>query len=323
MARRTGGCLTAVALVLALAVVALGGALLWLVATGGEAPRAPWAQDAGDEGDAGDEAPRSFADYSWDELADAAEQIAAAPTDEEGRAVAERCHIAVGDTRTATLDSGLEVRLTVVGIRADERADGGGPAGLTIMTSPIASRPMNDEPTNEGGWEGSDARAWLASEGLDLLPDDLAARVVPVTKRTNNAGVTSDAASVSETDDALWLFSASEVCGPLSWFSDEYGSSPNLWTGYVDFTAYDALLSAEGAQYEYFSQAGVTGESDPGGALAQTLSGTGVAWWYRTSYPYSFTGDDASFFYQVMASGYPGTTGLASEPAGIVAGFCL
>lgn len=316
MARRGGGCLTAVALALAVALVALGGTLLWLVTSGGTSanPQPEAEVEASSQG---------FADYSWDELADAAQRIAAAPTDEEGRAVAEACHLAVGDTRLMTLDSGLTVQLTIVGIRADVRADGAGVAGLTLMTSPIASRPMNAEATNAGGWEASSARAWLAGEGTDLLPDELAARLVSVTKRTNNAGVTAEAGSVTETADSLWLFSASEVCGPLTWFADEYGDTPSLWTGYVDFTAYDALLSAEGSQYEYFSAAGVTGESDPSGTLAQTLSGAGVAWWYRTSYPYSYTGDDASYFYQVMASGYPGTTGLASEPAGIVAGFCL
>ena len=54
-----------------------------------------------------------------------------------------------------------------------------------------------------------------------------------------------------------------------------------------------------------------------------SYGGADTAWWYRTAYPYSFTGEDASYFYQVMSSGYPSTTGLASESAGVVAGMCL
>ena len=249
--------------------------------------------------------------------------LSEAPTDAEGRAVAEKYCVAVGDVRPLPLDDGRSATLTVVGIRADARADGSGVAGLTLMASPIALRPMNDVATNAGGWEASTLRAWLAGEGLELLPDELADAVVAVEKRTNNVGVTADASAVTQTADELWLFSASEVCGAPGWFVAEYGAEPNYHTGYVDFAVYDALLAAEGEQYEHFRDAGVTGSSDPSGALALTYGGAETPWWYRTAYPYSFTGEDASFFYQVMASGYPSGTGLASESAGVVVGMCL
>ena len=317
MARRGGGCLTAVAVVLSLVVFALGASLLYLVATDGVgAPKAPVTQTGRLE-------PKTFSQYSWDELAEVARLIAAAPTDEEGRAIAAEYGVSVGDARALPLDDGSQATLTVAGIRADERSDGSGTAGLTLMTSPISVQPMNQTDTNEGGWEASSLRAWLASEGLELLPDELAASVTSVTKRTNNVGVTSDAASVTETADALWLFSASEVCGPITWFTDEYGTEPNAYTGYADFVPYDALLSAEGEQYELFAAAGVSPTSDPSGALELEYAGGPVAWWYRTAYPYSFTGTDASYFFQVMSSGYPSTTAPASATAGVVAGLCL
>ena len=318
MSRSGSRGLTWVALALSIVVCALGAGLVWLVSTSGGAanPEPATPAEKGLE-------PDSFDAYSWDELAEVAELVAAAPTDAEGRAVAEKYCVAVGDVRPLPLDDGRSATLTVVGIRADARADGSGVAGLTLMASPIALRPMNDVATNAGGWEASTLRAWLAGEGLELLPDELADAVVAVEKRTNNVGVTADASAVTQTADELWLFSASEVCGAPGWFVAEYGAEPNYHTGYVDFAVYDALLAAEGEQYEHFRDAGVTGSSDPSGALALTYGGAETPWWYRTAYPYSFTGEDASFFYQVMASGYPSGTGLASESAGVVVGMCL
>ena len=317
MERHGSGCLTAMAVVLGIVLVALGAGLLWLVSSGG-APVPATIASGGDEVE-----PRSFSEYSWEELAEVAQLVAAAPSDEEGDALAEEYGVGVGATRPLALDDGRQATLTVVGVRADERADGSGVAGLTLMASPIAVRPMNSIDTNAGGWEASELRAWLDTEGSALLPDALADAVVAVSKSTNNVGVSSDAAAVTQTSDRLWLFSASEVCGAPGWFAQEYGEEPNAYTGYVDFSVYDDILAAEGEQYAYFADAGVSGSSDPGHVLALDWAGADVAWWYRTSYPYSFTGEDASYFYQVMASGYPSTTALASTEAGVTVGLCL
>ena len=135
--------------------------------------------------------------------------------------------------------------------------------------------------------------------------------------------MTDEAGALTVTSDSLWLFSASEVCGEPGWFVSEYGEDPNAYTGYVDFKSYDELLAGEGSQYEYFATRGVTGSSDPNGTLRLTYRGADTPWWYRTSYPYSFTGEDASYFFQVMSSGYPSTTGLASQDSGVVIGICL
>lgn len=316
MARRGGGCLTAVAIALGVVLVAFGAGLVWLVSTGGT-PEASVAER--DEG----LVPRAFQDYTWDELSQVAGLVASAGSDEEAAEVAATYNVSVGATRSFELDDGTVVSLTVVGLRHDERSDGQGLAGLTLMTSPIALRPMNSTGTSDGGWEASELRAWLASDGMGLLPDELAASIVPVSKLTNNTGVTSDAAAVTTTSDSLWLFSAAEVCGPVGWFESEYGAEPNAYTGYIDFAPYDALLSAEGSQYAYFAEAGVTDSSDPTHALQLAYAGKDVAWWYRSAYPFSYTGDDATYFYQVMSTGFPGTTGLSSDAAGVVAGFCL
>jgi alkylhydroperoxidase family enzyme len=68
----------------------------------------------------------------------------------------------------------LDVRLA--GILHDDRSDGQGRAGLAFMTvGALDIRPMNDEDTVEGGWEGSVLRSWLNGEAREMLDDDLAA----------------------------------------------------------------------------------------------------------------------------------------------------
>lgn len=319
MARRGSGCLTALALVLSIAFVALAATLFMLVANGG-GPGSPE-----DDGSPERVAAGSFDEYSWQELSDIAGLIAAAPSDEEGRVVASQHGIEVGDTRTLTLGDSSVVELHVVGIRADERADGGGVAGLTLMTSPIAVRPFSDD-KNEGGWESSDLRSWLAGEGASLLPDELVSRVVPVLKVTDNVAVRyGDSGAVealTTTADALWVPSVSEVCGEVDWFAREYGTTPSASSEYVDFRPYDEALSTQGEQYEYFSDAGVDG-SDTSGALVMGHGGTACNWWYRTSYPYALEGWEQRMVYQVMSSGYPGMTSGPGEQAGVVVGLCL
>ena len=263
-------------------------------------------------------APRQFSEYSWDELSQVSAMVSAAASD-----VARSYNVSVGSTRRVRLADGTVVDLTVVGLRADERSDGAGKAGITLMLSPIATRPMNEAAANAGGWEGSALRSWLATDGLALLPSDLSSRLVSVRKTTNNVGAASDASALTQTDDLLWLFSASEVCGDVTWFSDEYGATPSVWTGYVDYTAYDRLVSGEGAQYSYFAQAGVSGSSGGTGALALSLRGQAVSWWYRTAYPYTYAGGDESYFYQVNAKGFPSSVGEADQASGIVVGLCL
>lgn len=313
MAKRSP--LTAVALVLSLAVLALGATLLVLVLRGSPG------ETHGDDSEG--VIPRAFSEYSWDELSEVSRMISSATSDEEGREVASTYGLEVGATRSLPLEDGTVASVVIVGIRADARSDGEGVAGLTLMISPVALKPMNQADTNAGGWESSDLRRWLGDGAGGLLPKDLLDVAVPVDKVTNNSGVTNETSALTVTSDSLWLFSASEVCGEPGWFVSEYGEDPNAHTGYVDFMTYDELLAGEGSQYEYFAEHGVTGSSDPSGILCLTYRGAETPWWYRTPYPYSFTGEDASYFFQVMSSGYPSTTGLASQASGVVIGICL
>lgn len=268
--------------------------------------------------------PKAFADYSWEELSQISALIAEAPDNETGIQIAQQYNLAdssgvpVGDTRELVLNDNTLAYVRIVGIRHDTRSDTGGVAGLTFMVSMISEQPMEEGTTSDGGWEGSSLRSWMQTEGMELLPEELSSKIVSVQKYTNNTGVTKDVASVTQTSDSLWLFSVKEVCGEVSWFTDEYSN------GVRGMTEYDAVINAEGTQYEYFVANGVTSTSDSTGVLALTYRGASRAWWYRTPYPFSYHGIDPNgYFYRVSETGYPASVGMVTDTSGVVAGFCL
>ena len=320
-----------IGLVVALVFVALAGMFAFLVFTGKigkgptyvvEVPAAGTQGDGNTEDTPAELEPKPFGQYTWAELSEISSRIAAAPTDEEGRAIAQEFGILDADGRL--VDAEHELVLTdntfahvrVIGVRADSAADGSGVRGLTLMAYLIAEEPMNETPSYEGGGEGSRMRSWLADEGMALLPEDLSSLLVPVSKLTNNAGRTSETADVTQTQDALWLLSAHEVCGDVAWFTTEYG-------GNFGAASYDAVVNSEGTQYEWFLEQGVTQEGGPAGLLALTWRDASRPWWLRSPYPMDYTGQNADCFYQVSTTGYPASVGVADSKAGVCIGFCL
>ena len=269
--------------------------------------------------------PKDFTDYSWDELSQISTKIAAAATDDDGLAIAQEYKLAdaagapVNETREVVLDDNTLAYARIVGFRHDQRADGSGVAGMTLMVSMLSEQPMETSNTSQGGWESSSLRAWLAGDGMALLPDDLASHIVSVSKASNNVGVTSDLASVTQTADGLWAFSAVEVCGNITWFDDEFATE-------ISYTAgLDTVLNAEGAQYPYFSAAGVTEETGgQSGALALTYRGSSRPWWYRSAYPLNYADtSSSSYFFRASETGFPSSVGQANATAGVVAGLCI
>lgn len=263
---------------------------------------------------------KAAGDYSWEELSQVSALVSAAPDDASGLAIAreyglvDQDGVPVSADIEVPLSDGTLAHAQLVGVRHDARVDGT-PAGLTYMLSVVADQPMCATDSTEGGWEKSALRSWAASEGKALLPAELSSRLVAVGKVTNNVGVTEDAAAVTVTTDELWCFSAVEACGPVTWFADEYGPT---------MSSYDALVDAEGSQYAYFASRGVTGSTGLSGTLALTYRGQAWPWWYRTPYPYVFMGrGDSGSFFQVTATGFPSSAGLASSASGVVLGFCL
>lgn len=264
-------------------------------------------------------------DYSWAELKEISERISAAENQEAGRAIAQEFGIVEEDgsltrqLKQIVLDGTRALDVRVAGIRHDFKGDGSGWAGLSFMTDgALVIRPMNDTATVEGGWEASALRAWLDTEGMAMLEDDLASVIVPVDKPTNNIGRTDSMGSVTVTKDRLFVFSAHEVCGDVHWDSEEFRQR----RGYEDI---DGILNSEGDQYECFTQAHVTYNSDPEGFLSLADTTGTSPWWYRSAYPFEFWGKGetgtAGYFFQVRESGYPESLGSPEVPASVVIGF--
>jgi hypothetical protein len=304
-------------------VLALGYVMLWMPAHGTEATSDAGASssDAAATDVSAELSPReSLADYSWAELSRISSEVSACQSRDDALQVAERYNLVsddgsmTGERKAVALDDGTSANVVLADVWHDDLASGG-KAGLTfVFADAVATRPMNDTDTVEGGWGSSSMRSWLASELMDELPDDLAAAIVPISKATNNTGVTSDASAVTVTEDSLWLLSAREALGDITWYAQEYGS---------EYASYDTPANAEGEQYALFAQQGVTCDSDGSGALVRTLDGTPCSWFLRTCVPYQASWAEDAFFYDVMDSGHPGGMARPSEELGVVCGFCV
>lgn len=269
---------------------------------------------------------KPLSDYTWDELKQISTRMAQAPTPEGQRDIAKAFGLVEEDgslttqTRRLGLDENSYIDVRIVGLCHDDASDGSGKAGITFMSvGGIALYPMNDEATVEGGWEASALRARLTKE-MSRFDKDLADSIVAVDKYTNNVGITDSFESVTLTSDKLWVFSVHEVCGDVTWDIDEFQGK----RGSDDV---DGLVNVEGEQYEAFSQAGITGETDPQGMLSLASSTGTSSWWYRTPYPFEFQGygDTGSngYFYQVSATGFPQSLGSPEVPTSVVVGFCI
>ncbi|WP_028264287.1 DUF6273 domain-containing protein [Atopobium fossor] len=264
---------------------------------------------------------KSLANYSWTELSQISKEIAAAPTNDEARSVAQAYKLidennVLSDEEVQfELSDGSVVSAQLVGICHDDKADGSGKAGLTFVTKQaLDQRAMNVGGDNAGGWEASEMRSWLASTELPKFPAELRSAIVPVKKATNNAGGARDASAVSTTDDELWLLSASEVCGKIDWFTHEYGNQ---------YAYLDDVVNAEGTQYERYVHEGITPHLDPSGTLAKSFQEQKSAWWYRSAFFFVYEGLEHRYFYNVLPTGYPYGYSAPNESLGVVVGFCI
>lgn len=251
--------------------------------------------------------------YTWEELSKISEEIGRASDENAAVEIAKKYNLTTKDgkldgtqTKSVTLSNGMQTAVQIVGFAHDEKTDGG-KAGITfIFKDCIGEHNMNSSDTNAGGWEASEMRSYLNSEGLNLLPSDLKQKVVTVNKRTNNVGETQSASSVTATPDQLWLFSATELCGTISWHS---GSD----------AAYNDALNAEGSEYKLFHDMNVN-STDSNSILKKILNGQSDYWWERSPNPlHSYT------FEYVSSGGNPSGGGgsLASLFFGVCPGFCI
>ena len=272
---------------------------------GQEPPAAEQEDPQGEETDDEDapaavapDARASVEDYSWEELSQIAALIADAGSDDEAVDLAAEYNLCAADgsldgtqTKDLRLADGTVVPVAVAGFRQDERADGTGVAGITF----VARESLANQPVDPSGealvWEDTALRAWLNDDLLDSLPEELAGLVVPVTKRTNEPSGAS-----AQTDETLWLPSFSELVG-----SPAAGS------------VLQGAYTAEGDQYQLFSDLGVT--ADTYGALALADA---QYWWTRSA-----DVTTGQWYASVSPEGYPYWARNPAQPLAILPGFCL
>lgn len=150
-------------------------------------------------------------------------------------------------------------------------------------------------------------REWLAIEGMNKLPADLASKVIEVKKSTNNNGETREAASVTQTSDKLWLFSAAELCGTVS--ENEWPWKDATWSAIV--------YNAEGLEYLLFSDTNVSPFED-NTVLSRSFENKSCEWWERTPAPVT-----DSDFRVVTNQGMPHNRMTANKTIGVLPGFCI
>lgn len=251
-------------------------------------------------------------DYSWEELSKISAQISACNSQEEAIEVAMSYNLTNPDgaldgtqVKQIELSDGTITEVQILGFYHDDKSDGSGKAGISfVFSGGVALRGMNPTATTAGGWEQSEARAWLNSNFLEMLPADLRSYIVSVNKLTNNAGATTDPSSVSATADNLWLLAHDEIVG----------NSGGSYPGYAE------ALDTEGAQYQLFSNCGVSWSSSSTiliRPLSSNLGGQSAGWWQRSPSP------DKNEFIVTDTSG---TTLVGASPEtqlSILPAFCL
>ncbi|MGN0286379.1 MAG: DUF6273 domain-containing protein [Atopobiaceae bacterium] len=252
--------------------------------------------------------------YSWDELKQISQQIAAASSDSEGLQIAEKYHLcSTGgkldgtQSKDVTLTDGTKSSAIIVGFRHDTKSDGSGKAGITFMfKDAIAQRSMNagdasSTGSNSGGWKQSQLRSWLSSDGMGLLPDDLRKGIVQVKKLTNNSDTSKGGVpSATATDDSLWLFSFNEICGDYSgWRSARQETVP--------------VFQEEGTTYQLF-----TDTSNSNSTRVKSYQGQASFWLERSPDAYY-----ADRFMDVDQTGNPSGDVYANDTSGVVPGFCI
>ncbi len=260
------------------------------------------------------EAKAGLGDYSWGELGAIAAEIEACASREEALEVAARYnlvdgeHHMLGNTINVPVADNLEVPFAIVDVYHDDKADGSGKAGLTFLSyAPVTVRSVNTESTNEGGWEASDLRTYLADYSY-LVPSELDAVVVEVTKSTNNTGYSADPACVTSTSERYWAPSFAEVAGSAGWaWESDPGNTDN----------YNAILNSEGSQYALFAERGVVADGY-NEVLIYRVNDQPVQWWLRSPSP-----SNGTRFRLVTADGNPSMPGETVEEHGIVMGFAL
>lgn len=183
------------------------------------------------------------------------------------------------------LDLGSEgvVHMQIVGIDADDLADGSGKAPLTFISKELlkTSRNMNTSKTTTGGWESTAMRTYLKNTIKPLIPLAVAVSIKEVTKYSKSVNPANTDAT---TTDDVWIPSNQEIFGGTN-----YETLGHVYSG-------------------VFTDANSRNKFKVGASRADI-------WWLRSAY-------NATLFRCVGDAGN-GITSYANNAFAIALGFCL
>lgn len=122
----------------------------------------------------------------------------------------------IGDTKELDLGDEGFVTMKLVGIDADELADGDGYAPMTWVSEQLLNteHEMNSSDTNVGGWEKSELRDYLKATILPLVPSPVQKNIKKVVKYNyeyNDDPL--DRHITTTTQDKIWIPSVREMFG--------------------------------------------------------------------------------------------------------------
>lgn len=205
--------------------------------------------------------------------------------DEIGRAGKARELFSIGATKCDTMKNGFVAEYKIIGFDHDDLADGSGKAPISwdMVRAYKDEWAMNDESTNEGGWEKCKMNQRMNAELLALCSDELRSIIKPVIKLTS-AG--SRSKEIIKSVCKLWLKSEKELYGRC------FYSAPG-----------------EGSWYEYYRQEDVP-------YFAENTDGERVLQWLRSAYYNS-----SDIFCNVNTNG-TATISTAYYSLALLPGFC-
>ena len=191
----------------------------------------------------------------------------------------------------ALSDGTVSADVEIIGYNHDDIADGSGKAPLTFfcVDLPQILHRMNEESSNEGGWEASEMREFTNGELFNAFPNALKSIIKPVYKISD--GGSSNKALITTTD-SCWIASYDEV---------------GLTSGSNNLSGQGELYSSIFSSNKESRKKYITDDTAAGG------------WWLRSSY-YSL--NSSSMFWRVTNSG-GSYSDIAFNSFYVAFGFCI
>ena len=181
--------------------------------------------------------------------------------------------------------------IEIIGYNHDDLADDSGKAPLTFfcVDLPQILHRMNEESTNEGGWDVSEMREFTNGDLLTALPDELKAIIKPVYKISDGG---SNNKTLVTTTESCWLASYDEV---------------GLTSGNNNLSGQGELYSSIFSSNKDSRKKYIPDDTASGG------------WWLRSSY---YSANSSSMFWRVTNSG-GSYSDIAFNQFYVAFGFCI